>query len=95
MIKISEVQVLPEYHLYLKFTDATEGELDVSEFLDKGVFKIWRDVNFFQSVRVSKTRRSLKWGREIDLGADTLYMRLTGMNPEQMFSLFAAENLHA
>jgi len=38
MFKPIQVKVLPNYKLWVKYTDGVEGEIDLSHLVGKGVF---------------------------------------------------------
>ena len=79
-----EIQARPNYHLWLRYADGAEGEIDLSDMAGHGVFKAWDDVAFFEAVRVAP-HGALVWGEDIDLCADAMYLRLTGKRPEEVF----------
>ncbi len=94
MIKPILVRALPNYRLYLEFSDGAKGEIDLSDFVGKGVFRAWDDYDFFKEVHIGD-HREIKWSDEIELCADSLYLRLTGMTPEELFPRLRREQPHA
>ena len=50
--RVSRVEALPSFRLYVQFEDGTEGTVDMSKFLarDCGVFKVLRNVETFNAV---------------------------------------------
>jgi len=72
------------YRLWLRYDDGTEGEVDLSSLVGRGVFKAWQDATFFESVTLGPYGE-IMWGGQIDLCPDAIYMRLTGRTPEQVF----------
>ncbi len=95
MIKIIEARALDPYRLYVKFSDGTEGAIDLSALAGKGVFASWDDPTFFQQVQINLTGRSLEWGNLIDLCADSLYLSLTGRDVQELFPNLAHEGMRA
>ena len=83
---IVHVEVLPGYRVRLRFRDGTQGEVDLSGHVAKGVFSRLRDHAQFAKVRVSE-HGGLAWDDDLDLCSDALYMRITGMTADQVFSL--------
>jgi hypothetical protein len=84
MIQPVSVLPLPNYRLYLEFSDGTKGEVDLFHLAGKGVFHAWNDHGFFKRVRVSD-HRSIEWDNEIELCPDALYIQLTGKTVEELF----------
>jgi len=84
MIRPIKVQALPNYRLYLEFSDGTKGEVDLSDLVGNGVFQVWNDYSFFEKVHLGD-HREIKWNDEIELCADSLYLKLTGKSPEELF----------
>lgn len=84
MIKPVLVEARSGYRIYLEFSDGSKGEVDLSDLAGKGVFQVWNDYNFFVKVHLGD-HREIKWNDEIELCADSLYLRLTGKSPEELF----------
>ena len=94
MIKPVEVRALPDYHIFIRFSDGVEGEADLSDLVGRGVFEAWREPHFFAQVHIGSGRR-VKWSEEVELCPDALYMRVTGKRPEELFPDLIRENVHA
>ena len=84
MLKPLEVKPLPGYKIWLKYADGVEGEVDLSDLVGKGVFRLWDDPNAFEKVSVGKSGE-IRWGEQVDLCADAIYMQLTGKSPDDVF----------
>ena len=87
--KIIEVQVLDDYIIRLKFADGVSGEVDLSYLAGNGVFTSWNRYKNFKNVTIVNGRW-LSWSDEIDLDADSLYLKLTGKKPEELFPILKA-----
>jgi Protein of unknown function (DUF2442). len=85
MIRPVLVKARPGYRIYLEFSDGSKGEVDLSDLAGNGVFQVWSDYNFFEKVHLGD-HREIKWNDEIELCADSLYLKLTGKSPEELFS---------
>jgi len=94
MKKIVNVKVLPGYGLSLEFDDGVAGIVDLSEAVGKGVFAAWRDPLFFERVSIGSAGELL-WGDQIDLCPDSLYLRVTGKTPEDLFPALRDHAVHA
>lgn len=65
--KIIACKSRPNYRVWIRFDDGSEGEVDLSDLVGKGVFEAWKSVDFFNQVRVDPRTNTLAWGDEIDL----------------------------
>ena len=79
-----EVRALEPYRIWLRYDDGVEGEVDLSYLAGDGVFVTWLDHSFFAGVHLGPAG-SIAWSERIDLCGDALYMKITGMTPEEMF----------
>jgi uncharacterized protein DUF2442 len=84
MLKPVEVKPLPGYKLWLKYAEGVEGEVDLSDLVGKGVFRLWDAPNAFENVSIGESGE-IRWGEQVDLCADALFMQLTGKSPEDVF----------
>lgn len=84
MCKPVEVKALSDYRLWLRYSDGTEGEVDLSEFAGRGVFRLWDEHDSFEKVRIG-AQGQLAWSEEVEMCPDALYLRLTGKTPEEVF----------
>jgi hypothetical protein len=93
---IQPVLVKPRdgYRLYLEFSDGAKGEIDLSDLAGNGVFAAWNDLEFFRQVHIGESRE-IRWSDEIELCADSLYLRLTRKTPEELFPKLRREQPHA
>ena len=94
MRRINKVQVLAGYCLELTFDDGVRGIADLSDLAGKGVFALWNDRAAFEQVRIGSSGE-LAWGDRIDLCPDSLYLRITGKTPEDLFPSLQHEPAHA
>ncbi len=94
MRKILKVQALEGYRLALEFDDGVSGIADVSDLVGQGVFALWRDPHAFEQVVIGSSGE-LVWSDQIDLCPDSLYLRITGQKPEDIFPALRREPTHA
>jgi Protein of unknown function (DUF2442) len=92
--KILEARPLDGYKIWLKFEDGITGEVDLAYLAGKGVFAFWKNYENFEKVSI-ENGRWLAWSDEIDLDADSLYLKLTGKKPEELFPALKEEPAHA
>jgi len=84
MPKVLEIQARPQFKLWVRYDDGSEGEVDLSDLAGRGVFAAWDTPGSFESV-VLGPHGQLSWSEDIDLCPDAMYMRLTGKAPEDVF----------
>ena len=84
MFRLIEVKALPDYRLWVQYSDGSKGEVDLSEFAGRGVFTIWDDYRVFEKVVIGE-QGQVAWSDEVDMCPDSLYLRLTGKTPEDVF----------
>ena len=84
MIKLVGLTALPQYRLRLRYADGAEGEVDLSEFAGRGVFKLWDRSGAFEGVWIGEFGQ-VAWSDEVELCGDALYLRLTAKRPEEIF----------
>lgn len=94
MIRPISVRALPNYRLYLEFSDGSKGQVDLSDLVTGEVFEAWQNPDFFESVHIG-SHREIKWNDDIELCPDSLYLRLTGKTPEELFPRLRREQPHA
>ena len=94
MVKITKVSVIANYRLEVAFDDGVRGVVDLSDWVGKGVFALWRDPNIFEKVQIGSFGE-LIWLDKIDLCPDSLYLKVTGKNPEEVFPSLRCEPINA
>lgn len=86
MKRIVFAEALPGRRLHLRYEDGVEGTVDLSTRVGKGVFAIWRAPDLFERFKIEESGRALVWPREGDACADALYLEITGMTAEELWS---------
>ena len=67
------------YLIDIIFDSGERGVVDFSPYLQRGgVFKKFRDIDFFREFRVNPELGTLTWADEIDVAPETLYAQATG-----------------
>ena len=84
MYKPVEVKALPKYKIWLRYEDGVEGEVDLSEYVGKGVFSLWNDYAAFEKVYIGEADQ-IAWSEDLDMCPDSMYMRLTGKTAEEIY----------
>lgn len=94
MIRPIAVKPTANFKIWVKYSDGVEGEVDLSEFAGKGIFKLWDNYTNFEKVYIGEGGE-IAWGKEIDLCPDTIYMKLTQKTPEELFPNLRKEEVNA
>ena len=81
---IRPTMVVPQedYHIWLRYSDGVEGEVDLSKLAGSGMFSAWDDRAIFESARLD-SNGAVVWDEGIELCGDALYMQLTGALSEE------------
>ena len=87
-IDVVEVKPLDGFHIWVRFNDGEQGEIDLSEYAEKHWFEPWQERKVFESVRIS-SYDALIWGddpEESDMAVCvlSLYMEVTGKSWEDL-----------
>ena len=88
--KLLEIKPLANYTLWLKYDDGTVGEVDLTEFTEKDVFKKIKDKTFFKQVYIDKETDAVAWNEDLDLCPDSLFLKLKGLTFEEFKQLMYA-----
>jgi hypothetical protein len=71
MNKVIEAKANDNYTLDLKFSDGTFRRFDVKPYLELGVFKELKDMEYFSQVSIAYG--TVNWPNEQDIAPETLY----------------------
>jgi len=74
---------LPRLFGVFRWREGNRGSLRPSR---QGGFEIWNDYAVFEKVRIGN-HREIKWNNDLELCGDTLYLKLTGKTPEELFEI--------
>ena len=77
MIWVTDAKALPDYRLQLRFSDGTEGDIDLREFIEsdaRSIVKALRDRSAFAAIRVEMD--TVVWANGFDLAPEFLRERL-------------------
>jgi hypothetical protein len=79
MTSIRPTAVAPRdgYRIWLRYSDGSAGEVDLSHLAGAGVFEAWNDRACFEAVHITEYD-AVAWDEDLELCPDALYMQLTG-----------------
>ncbi|MBX9577055.1 MAG: DUF2442 domain-containing protein [Chthoniobacterales bacterium] len=83
-MKIVAAKILKKFKVHLLFENGVSGVVDLADIAGEGVFKAWLEPGVFEQMTVAKFG-SLEWPGDLDLCPDSLYLRLTSKDPEELF----------
>ncbi|UCE02315.1 MAG: DUF2442 domain-containing protein [Candidatus Latescibacterota bacterium] len=84
MNRAVEVRALPDFKVWLRYADGTEGTVDLSSLVGRGVFAPLSDPAMFAKVHITDSG-AVGWEDDQELCADSLYLQITGQNPADLF----------
>jgi hypothetical protein len=73
---VKAVEPLADYRLYLEIQDGRKGIFDLKPYLDHGVFRELRDINYFNQVGI--LLGAVTWPHDQDIAPETL---MAGLQP--------------
>ena len=76
MIWVTEARTLPDYRLWVHFSNATEGEIDLTDFITsdaRPIVAALRDLATFSAIRVDMD--TVVWANGFDLAPEFLRAR--------------------
>lgn len=78
--RITEATPTREYRLKLVFTDGTQGEVNLQDWVvgQGGVFAPLEDLGYFRQVAVNTELGTVQWPNGADFCPDVLYSLVTG-----------------
>ena len=82
-IRPTAVEPRPGHRIWLKYSDGTAGEVDLSHLAGARLFQGWNNRDYFEAVYITDYD-AIAWGEELELCSDALYLRLTGKSIEEL-----------
>ena len=83
-MKVQEVKYIADYTISIKFDDGVNGTIQLSDLVQKGIFKLLQDKSEF--AKVYTNGYSIAWSNELEIDATTIYSELTGKHFGEILS---------
>ncbi len=74
--RVAEAHCVRDYSIHVRFTDGSEGEVDLRDELDGEVFEPLKDRTLFQQFSVHPEFHTLTWPNGADIAPESLYEKV-------------------
>ena len=78
MNKVLAAKANSDFTLDLKFDDGSLRRFDTKPYLEKGVFRELKDLNYFKNINIAFD--TVQWPNEQDFSPDTMYIESELLN---------------
>ena len=73
MIRVTDVKLVRDFVVWVRFNDGSEGEIDLADELDGPIFEPLKDPKVFAQVRLDPDVHTLVWPNGADLAPEFLH----------------------
>ncbi len=77
------VTAIDGYRIRVSFIDGTTGIVELSDFIEKGIFRDLKDENLFRKVYISGS--AIAWSDELEIDTDAIYAEIIDKEPAEIF----------
>lgn len=78
-----EIKALAPLKIWIRFSDNSEGEIDLSYLLDKPIFSELENYNFFKKVYINSETKAIAWNEELEICPNNLYLKINNLTFEE------------
>ena len=82
---VTGLEARENYKLWLRYSDGTEGEVDLSDMAGTELFADWKVPGLFEQVKLGEYGEVF-WTEDASLCADSLYLDLTNQTFDEFMS---------
>lgn len=75
-LHVKEAKYVHDYVIWLRFSDGTEGEVDLKDELEGEIFEPLKDMEAFKSFKVDQELETVVWSNGADLAPEFLHEHL-------------------
>ena len=79
-VRLKEASYKDNYRVHVRYNNAMEAEVDLSDLLDHPFYAPLKDKSVFSKVKVHEEMPILVWPNDIDLAPEILYERAKQAN---------------
>ena len=83
MNRPNKIEALSGFRIRIAYSDGTEGIIDLSADVGRGVFAPLADEEFFQTVHIGRFGQ-IAWSEDIEICPDAAYQEITGRAPTEV-----------
>ena len=74
--RVIEAKYVKNYIIHIRFSDGAEGDIDLTEELEGGIFEPLKDISYFKRFRVDPELHTIVWPNGADFAPEFLYEKL-------------------
>ena len=74
--RVIDAKYIKDYTLYLRFSDGSDGEVDLEQELEGEIFEPLRDISYFKNFTVNHELHTVVWPNGADIAPEFLYEKL-------------------
>jgi len=74
--RVTDAKHIKAYTLYLRFSDGSDGEVDLEQELDGEIFEPLKDISYFKDFSVNQEFHTVVWPNGADFAPEFLYEKL-------------------
>ncbi len=74
--RVIEAKYVRNYVIHIRFSDGTEGDIDLTEELEGEIFEPLKDISYFKRFKVDPELHTIVWPNGADFAPEFLYEKL-------------------
>ena len=74
--RVTDAKYIREYTLYLRFSDGSDGEVDLEHELDGEILEPLKNITYFKDFSVNQELHTVVWPNGADFAPEFLYEKL-------------------
>jgi len=73
---VIKARYVRNYVIHIRFSDGTEGEVDLADALEGEIFEPMKDISYFKCFQVDPELHTIVWPNGADFAPEFLYEKL-------------------